>query len=153
MSETSSNYRIQGNTGEWEVVIGLEVHAQVASKAKLFSGASTTFGAEPNSNVAFVDAAMPGMLPVVNEFCVAQAVRTDLRAIAAGAVQLKLHRNCNPGGVSKRRHAGRYVAARAWRQRSRGNPNNGQLAGAIRPALPTVSDQSFALQLGGARLD
>ena len=69
---------ISGARAEWELVIGLEVHAQVASNAKLFSGASTTFGAEPNANVAFVDAAMPGMLPVVNEFCVAQAVRTGL---------------------------------------------------------------------------
>ena len=69
---------IAGATGDWELVIGLEVHAQVASNAKLFSGASTKFGAEPNANVAFVDAAMPGMLPVINEFCVAQAVRTGL---------------------------------------------------------------------------
>ncbi|MBV0911720.1 Asp-tRNA(Asn)/Glu-tRNA(Gln) amidotransferase subunit GatB [Anianabacter salinae] len=69
---------IQGAKHDWELVIGLEVHAQVASKAKLFSGASTQFGAEPNSNVAFVDAAMPGMLPVINEFCVEQAVRTGL---------------------------------------------------------------------------
>ncbi|MFN0113893.1 MAG: Asp-tRNA(Asn)/Glu-tRNA(Gln) amidotransferase subunit GatB [Paracoccaceae bacterium] len=69
---------IGGAKHDWELVIGLEVHAQVASNAKLFSGASTTFGAEPNSNVAFVDAAMPGMLPVINEFCVAQAVRTGL---------------------------------------------------------------------------
>ncbi len=69
---------IAGAKEDWELVIGLEVHAQIASKAKLFSGASTQFGAEPNSNVAFVDAAMPGMLPVVNEFCVEQAVRTGL---------------------------------------------------------------------------
>jgi aspartyl-tRNA(Asn)/glutamyl-tRNA(Gln) amidotransferase subunit B len=69
---------ISGATGGWELVIGMEVHAQVASKAKLFSGASTEFGAEPNSNVSFVDAAMPGMLPVINEFCVEQAVRTGL---------------------------------------------------------------------------
>jgi len=69
---------IAGAKGDWELVIGMEIHAQVASKAKLFSGASTTFGAEPNSNVAFVDAAMPGMLPVINEFCVEQAVRTGL---------------------------------------------------------------------------
>jgi aspartyl-tRNA(Asn)/glutamyl-tRNA(Gln) amidotransferase subunit B len=69
---------IAGATGDWELVIGLEIHAQVASNAKLFSGASTTFGAEPNSNVSFVDAAMPGMLPVINEFCVEQAVRTGL---------------------------------------------------------------------------
>ena len=69
---------IAGAKEDWELVIGMEVHAQVASKAKLFSGASTQFGAEPNSNVAFVDAAMPGMLPVINEFCVEQAVRTGL---------------------------------------------------------------------------
>ncbi|MBI1418548.1 MAG: Asp-tRNA(Asn)/Glu-tRNA(Gln) amidotransferase subunit GatB [Limimaricola sp.] len=69
---------IAGATGDWELVIGLEVHAQVATAAKLFSGASTRFGAEPNSNVAFVDAGMPGMLPVINEGCVAQAVRTGL---------------------------------------------------------------------------
>jgi len=69
---------IAGATGDWELVIGMEVHAQVASEAKLFSGASTAFGAEPNANVAFVDAGMPGMLPVINEFCIAQAVRTGL---------------------------------------------------------------------------
>ncbi|WP_422072665.1 Asp-tRNA(Asn)/Glu-tRNA(Gln) amidotransferase subunit GatB [Tranquillimonas rosea] len=69
---------IQGAKHDWELVIGLEVHAQVASKAKLFSGASTQFGAEPNSNVAFVDAGMPGMLPVINEGCVALAVKTGL---------------------------------------------------------------------------
>ncbi|MEO1722995.1 MAG: Asp-tRNA(Asn)/Glu-tRNA(Gln) amidotransferase subunit GatB [Pseudomonadota bacterium] len=70
--------RYQGATGEWEVVIGMEVHAQVASASKLFSGASTAFGAEPNTNVSLVDAAMPGMLPVINAFCVEQAVRTGL---------------------------------------------------------------------------
>ena len=69
---------IAGATGDWELVIGMEVHAQVSSNAKLFSGASTRFGAEPNSNVSFVDAAMPGMLPVINEYCVEQAVRTGL---------------------------------------------------------------------------
>jgi aspartyl-tRNA(Asn)/glutamyl-tRNA(Gln) amidotransferase subunit B len=69
---------ISGASHDWELVIGMEVHAQVASQAKLFSGASTAFGAEPNSNVSFVDAAMPGMLPVINEFCVEQAVRTGL---------------------------------------------------------------------------
>jgi aspartyl-tRNA(Asn)/glutamyl-tRNA(Gln) amidotransferase subunit B len=69
---------IEGKTGEWETVIGLEVHAQVISESKLFSGASTEFGAEPNSQVSFVDAAMPGMLPVINERCIAQAVRTGL---------------------------------------------------------------------------
>ncbi|MFZ5964607.1 Asp-tRNA(Asn)/Glu-tRNA(Gln) amidotransferase subunit GatB [Thalassococcus sp. BH17M4-6] len=69
---------IAGAKHDWELVIGMEVHAQIASQAKLFSGASTGFGAEPNSHVAFVDAAMPGMLPVINEFCVEQAVRTGL---------------------------------------------------------------------------
>jgi aspartyl-tRNA(Asn)/glutamyl-tRNA(Gln) amidotransferase subunit B len=69
---------IKGATGDWEVVIGLEVHAQVTSNAKLFSGASTEFGGEPNSHVSLVDAAMPGMLPVINEECVRQAVRTGL---------------------------------------------------------------------------
>ena len=69
---------IAGAKYDCELVIGMEVHAQIASKAKLFSGASTKFGNEPNSNVAFVDAAMPGMLPVINEFCVEQAVRTGL---------------------------------------------------------------------------
>ena len=69
---------IHGAREDWELVIGLEIHAQVASKSKLFSGASTEFGREPNANVAFVDAGMPGMLPVINEFCVAQAVRTGL---------------------------------------------------------------------------
>ena len=69
---------IKGATGDWEIVLGLEVHAQVASNAKLFSGAATEFGAEPNSQVSLVDAAMPGMLPVINAFCVEQAVRTGL---------------------------------------------------------------------------
>jgi aspartyl-tRNA(Asn)/glutamyl-tRNA(Gln) amidotransferase subunit B len=71
-------YAIEGATGAWEVVVGLEVHAQVISKAKLFSGAATDFGAEPNTQVSFVDAAFPGMLPVINRFCVEQAVRTGL---------------------------------------------------------------------------
>jgi aspartyl-tRNA(Asn)/glutamyl-tRNA(Gln) amidotransferase subunit B len=69
---------ISGARSDWELVIGMEIHAQVASNAKLFSGASTAVGAEPNSHVAFVDAAMPGMLPVINEFCVEQAVRSGL---------------------------------------------------------------------------
>ena len=81
-----SNYRIQGATGEWEVVIGLEVHAQITSNAKLFSGASTAFGSEPNTNVSLIDAAMPGMLPVPNAECVRQAVRTGL------AIDAQIHR-------------------------------------------------------------
>ncbi len=78
-----SDYRIKGATGDWEVVIGLEVHAQITSHAKLFSGASTAFGAEPNTQVSLVDAAMPGMLPVPNAECVRQAVRTGLAIDAA----------------------------------------------------------------------
>src|SRR3982075_2036952 len=77
MSATNGKL-IKGATGDWEMVIGLEIHAQVTSKSKLFSGASTEFGGEPNSHVSLVDAAMPGMLPVINEFCVEQAVRTGL---------------------------------------------------------------------------
>src|ERR671926_1012228 len=69
---------IKGATGDWEVVIGMEIHAQVTSKAKLFSGASTEFGGAPNSHVSLVDAAMPGMLPVINRECVRQAVRSGL---------------------------------------------------------------------------
>ncbi|MFC0204295.1 Asp-tRNA(Asn)/Glu-tRNA(Gln) amidotransferase subunit GatB [Novosphingobium soli] len=75
---TESTYRIQGATGDWEVVIGLEVHAQVTSNSKLFSGSATAFGAEPNSQVSLIDAAMPGMLPVPNRECIRQAVRTGM---------------------------------------------------------------------------
>ncbi len=75
---TANGKLIKGATGDWEMVIGLEVHAQVTSNSKLFSGASTEFGGEPNTHVSLVDAAMPGMLPVINEFCVKQAVRTGL---------------------------------------------------------------------------
>src|SRR6195256_4744288 len=78
MDAPANSKLIRGATGDWEVVIGMEVHAQVNSQAKLFSGAATAFGAEPNSHVSLVDAAMPGMLPVINEECVAQAVRTGL---------------------------------------------------------------------------
>ena len=69
---------IEGNKHSWELVVGMEVHAQIKSKAKLFSSASTNFGSEPNSNVSIVDAAMPGMLPVLNMFCIEQAVKTGL---------------------------------------------------------------------------
>ncbi len=77
-SMTNSTYRVSGATGEWEVVIGLEVHAQITSNSKLFSGAATDFGNEPNTQVSLVDAAMPGMLPVPNQECIRQAVRTGL---------------------------------------------------------------------------
>ena len=76
--ETPKPKVISGAKHDWELVIGMEVHAQISSNAKLFSGASTEFGSESNSNVAFVDAAMPGMLPVINEYCIEQAVRTGL---------------------------------------------------------------------------
>jgi aspartyl-tRNA(Asn)/glutamyl-tRNA(Gln) amidotransferase subunit B len=79
LNAIATDYRIKGETGEWEVVVGLEVHAQItASKAKLFSGAATAFGAEPNTQVSLVDAAMPGMLPVPNRECIRQAVRTGM---------------------------------------------------------------------------
>ncbi len=78
MADASPHYTISGITGDWEVVVGLEVHAQVTSNAKLFSGAATAFGAEPNTQVSLVDAAMPGMLPVLNAECVRQAVRTGM---------------------------------------------------------------------------
>jgi aspartyl-tRNA(Asn)/glutamyl-tRNA(Gln) amidotransferase subunit B len=78
MTEATSSKTIQGRTGPWEIVMGLEIHAQVASNAKLFSGAAVGFGAGPNEQVSLVDAAMPGMLPVLNKFCVEQAVRTGL---------------------------------------------------------------------------
>src|SRR5438477_2299281 len=79
MSASATPHKlIKGATGDWEVVIGMEVHAQVTSKSKLFSGASTEFGRPQNANVSLVDAAMPGMLPVINEECVKQAIRTGL---------------------------------------------------------------------------
>jgi aspartyl-tRNA(Asn)/glutamyl-tRNA(Gln) amidotransferase subunit B len=78
MNGVAKSKLIKGATGDWEVVIGMEIHAQVTSQSKLFSGASTAFGGEPNSHVSLVDAAMPGMLPVINEECVRQAIRTGL---------------------------------------------------------------------------
>ena len=78
MNAPVKNKLLKGETGEWEIVIGMEVHAQVLSQSKLFSGASTTFGADPNANVSFIDAGFPGMLPVINAKCVEQAVRTGL---------------------------------------------------------------------------
>src|SRR3569623_948285 len=87
MSEASK--LIEGRTGPWEIVLGLEVHAQVASNAKLFSGAAVGFGAGPNEQVSLVDAAMPGMLPVINRHCVEQAVKTGLGLKAQ--INLKSH--------------------------------------------------------------
>jgi aspartyl-tRNA(Asn)/glutamyl-tRNA(Gln) amidotransferase subunit B len=77
-TEAASSKFIKGATGDWEVVVGMEIHAQVTSRAKLFSGASAEYGGEPNNHVSLVDAAMPGMLPVINEECVRQAIRTGL---------------------------------------------------------------------------
>ena len=78
MSKQNNKYLINGEKGKWEVVIGLEVHAQVLSNSKLFSGSSTKFGAEPNTQVSLVDSAFPGMLPVINEYCIKQAIKTGL---------------------------------------------------------------------------
>ena len=78
MPKENEKYLVVGEKGKWEVIIGLEVHAQVTSKSKLFSGSSTKFGAEPNTQVSFVDSAFPGMLPVINEFCIQQAIKTGL---------------------------------------------------------------------------
>ena len=78
MSEKHFDYYLKGEKGEYEVIIGLEVHAQVSSEAKLFSSSATKFGSEPNSQVSLVDAAMPGMLPVINKFCIEQAIKTGL---------------------------------------------------------------------------
>ena len=78
MTKENEKYLINGEKGKWEVVIGLEVHAQVTSNSKLFSGSSTKFGAEPNTQVSLVDSAFPGMLPVINEYCIYQAVKTGL---------------------------------------------------------------------------
>ena len=78
LSQPAPSKFIKGATGDWEVVIGMEIHAQVTSHAKLFSGASAEYGGPPNDHVSLVDAAMPGMLPVINEECVRQAVRTGL---------------------------------------------------------------------------
>ena len=81
MSEKQFDYYLKGEKGEYEVVIGLEVHAQVLSEAKLFSSSATKFGSKPNSQVSLVDAAMPGMLPVINKFCIEQAIPClDLRS-------------------------------------------------------------------------
>src|SRR6266545_7180089 len=89
---TKTSQLIAGTTGEWEVVIGMEVHAQVTSRAKLFSGAATEFGGAPNDHVSLVDAAMPGMLPVINAECVRQAVRTGLRQVREEVVLAVEHR-------------------------------------------------------------
>ncbi len=78
VSQNHSEYIIKRNNNEYEVVIGLEVHAQVISKSKLFSDSSTKFGGEPNTQVSLVDAAFPGMLPVINEFCIKQAIKTGI---------------------------------------------------------------------------
>ena len=114
MTQADSQY-IDGRTGPWEIVIGLEIHAQVVSEAKLFSGAATRFGAAPNAQVSLVDAAMPGMLPVINMECVRQAVRTGLGINAeinlgqGAAALVPLDRRRAPGGEGP----GRLTASEA----------------------------------------
>ena len=78
MIEKKLDYFIQGEKNKWEVIIGLEIHAQVSSKSKLFSSSSTKFGAEPSTQVSLVDSAFPGMLPVINQFCIEQSIKTGL---------------------------------------------------------------------------
>ena len=82
MSKENKEYLIKRNTNEYEVVIGLEVHAQVLSESKLFSTSPTKFGSEPNTQVSLVDAAFPGMLPVINEFCIKQAIKTGIGPVS-----------------------------------------------------------------------
>jgi aspartyl-tRNA(Asn)/glutamyl-tRNA(Gln) amidotransferase subunit B len=94
---------IEGKTGKWEVILGLEVHAQVISNSKLFSGAATAFGAEPNTQVSLVDAGFPGMLPVINEICIEQAVSTGLGLKAGDQPQVGVR----PEELFLRRSAGR----------------------------------------------
>ena len=90
MAKNQSEYLIKRNNNEYEVIIGLEVHAQVLSESKLFSSSPTKFGAEPNTQVSLVDAAFPGMLPVINEFCIKQAIKTGI-GLNAKMEQLKIN--------------------------------------------------------------
>ena len=90
MTKKLTNYIIKRNENNYEVIIGLEVHAQVLSDSKLFSTSSTKFGAEPNTQVSLVDAAFPGMLPVINEFCIKQAVKTGIGLKAVSYTHLTL---------------------------------------------------------------
>jgi len=106
-----SKYWIKGAKADWEIIIGMEIHAQVNSRAKLFSGASTEFGGEPNAHVSFVDAAMPGMLPVINKECVAQAVRTGL------GLKAKIN---NRSRFDRKN----YICRRATRSASSPNPSS-----------------------------
>ena len=103
---------IKGSTGDWEIVIGMEVHAQVLSESKLFSGSSTDFGSPPNANVSFVDAAMPGMLPVINDQCVKQAVRTGL-GLKAQINKRSVHRAMEIMGIRTGLRAGSELQALA----------------------------------------
>ena len=134
MSERSAKL-IKGQTGDWEIVIGMEVHAQVLSNAKLFSGASTAFGAEPNSQVSFVDAGMPGMLPVINRKCVEQAVRTGLGLKA----QINLHLGVRPEELFLSRSAGRAIRSRSTRARSSARAKS---CSTCRTARPSASASS-----------
>ena len=101
MSEKKFDYYINGEKGKWEVVIGLEVHAQVLSKSKLFSSSSAKFGARPNTQVSLVDSAFPGMLPVINQFCVEQSIKTGLglkaKIVRVNEYDLEKHWDRTPG--------------------------------------------------------
>ena len=91
MSKNSSEYLINRKDNQYEVVIGLEVHAQVLSESKLISASATKFGAEPNTQVSLVDAAFPGMLPVINEHCIKQAIKTGIGLKAVSYTHLRAH--------------------------------------------------------------
>ena len=97
MTEKKFDYYIKGEKGKWEVIIGLEVHAQVSSKSKLFSSSPTKFGAEPNTQVSLVDSAFPGMLPVINQFCIEQSVKTGLGLKAKINLNSVFDRICHTG--------------------------------------------------------
>ena len=121
---------IKGATGDWEVVIGMEVHAQVTSQSKLFSGASTAFGGEPNSQVSLVDAAMPGMLPVINEECVEQAVRTGLGLKA----QINLKARCSTARTTSIPICRRAIRSANTNRRSSARARSSSICRTARPS-------------------
>ena len=135
------NY-VRGKTGDWEIVIGMEVHAQVASEAKLFSGSSTAFGAPPNSHVSFVDAAMPGMLPVINEECVKQAVRTGLGLKAADQ---------HDAASSTARTTSIPICRRAIRSASSSSPSSARARSRSTSTATTKTDRHRAPASGAGR--
>ena len=139
----ASGKLIKGATGDWEVVIGMEVHAQVTSNAKLFSGASTAFGGEPNTHVSLVDAAMPGMLPVINEECVRQAVRTglglnaqDQSALGVRPQELFLSGLCRRATRSASTSRRSWARARSWSSSTAARPPPSASSGCIWSRTP-----------------